>query len=297
MRLCLDSFVPPLDRITRGTAAWVRDLGFRCIGVDLEAGLSVDIAACRAIRDVLGEHGVQIGQVWSVGTPLVRPAPDEMARHLALLAERIPLAAALGCRVLLVEAGGFHPDNPWFPHPHNQTDEALDLLVRQLEQAAPYAAEHGVVIAPEMSLMTIISSVDRAAALCEALNRPGIGINFDPANITSPATLYRTGVMIQEAFARLGSRIVNAHAKDVVARNVPLIVHLDEAPAGQGMLDYPALLAGMQRLPDWTCLVIEHLADYGQVAEVRGFLERTALDAGVRWNAQDRTKRKRKRDT
>ncbi len=42
MRLCLDSFVPPLDRINLGTAVWVRELGFRMIGVDLESWIDID---------------------------------------------------------------------------------------------------------------------------------------------------------------------------------------------------------------------------------------------------------------
>ncbi|MBI4550676.1 MAG: sugar phosphate isomerase/epimerase, partial [Candidatus Latescibacteria bacterium] len=231
MRLCLDSFVPPLERITRGTAAWVRDLGFQTIGVDLETPGAVDEARCRQVRALLDGEGVSVGQVWSVGTPFVRPDREEMARHLAVLLDRIPLAAALGCRVLLVEAGGYHPANPWFPHERNQTDDALDTLIAQLRAVAPVAADHGVVVAPEMSLMTILSSPARARAMLDGVGHEGIGINFDPANITEPRYLYRSGEMIREAFRLLGDQIVNAHAKDVVAREVPLIVHLDETYA------------------------------------------------------------------
>ena len=103
MRLCLDSFVPPLDRITKGTASWVRELGFSVVGVDLEPAVPVDANACRAVRETLEEEGVSIGQVWSVGTPLVRPDRGESAAHLQVLRDRVPLAAALGCRVLLTE--------------------------------------------------------------------------------------------------------------------------------------------------------------------------------------------------
>lgn len=283
MRLCLDSFVPPLDRITTGTANWVRELGFEVIGVDLEPAVSVDVDGCALIRKLLEAEGVSIGQVWSVGTPLVRPDPDESAANLQVLRDRVPLAAALGCRVLLTEAGGMHPANPWFPHPENHGEEALSRLIRALKEIAPYAADHGVSIAPEMSLMTILSTVDRAEKLLQEAGHPGVGINFDPANILDPLSLYRSGDFIDDAFDRLGSRIVNVHAKDAAACDVPLIVRLEERPAGQGVLDYERLLRRAASLPEWACVVVEHLTDYGEVAEVRNFLTETAEKAGVRF--------------
>ncbi|MXZ73502.1 MAG: sugar phosphate isomerase/epimerase [Gemmatimonadetes bacterium] len=283
MRLCLDSFVPPLDRITKGTAIWVRELGFSVVGVDLEPAVPVDANACRAVREILEGEGVSIGQVWSVGTPLVRPDPDESAVHLQVLRDRVPLASALGCRVLLTEAGGIHPANAWYPHPENHGEEALARLVAALKEVAPFAADHGVTIAPEMSLMTILSTVARAEALVAEVGHPGIGINFDPANILDPLSLFDSGAFVDDAFDRLGSRIVNVHAKDAAARDVPLIVHLEEQPAGQGVLDYERLLRRAASLPDWTCIVVEHLADYGQVEEVRRFLVETAERARVRF--------------
>ncbi len=283
MRLCLDSFVPPLDRITSGTGKWVRELGFEAIGVDLEPAVSVNMETAGRIREILDGEGVSIGQVWSVGTPLVRPDVAESAANLRTLRERIPLAAALGCRVLLTEAGGMHPSNPWYPHPENHGDEALERLISALKEVAPFAADHGVTIAPEMSLMTILATVDRAALMVEETGHPGVGINFDPANILDPLSLYDSGAFIDEACDRLGNRIVNVHAKDAAARDVALIVHLEEQPAGLGVLDYGRLLRRAASLPDWTCVVVEHLADYGQVAEVRRFLLESAAKVGVRF--------------
>ncbi|MXW04744.1 MAG: sugar phosphate isomerase/epimerase [Gemmatimonadetes bacterium] len=283
MRLCLDSFVPPLDRITKGTASWVGELGFDVIGVDLEPDVPVDGNACRAVRTILEGEGVSIGQVWSVGTPLVRPDPDESATHLEVLRERVSLAAALGCRVLLTEAGGMHPANAWYPHPENHGEEALARLVAALKEVASLAADHGVIIAPEMSLMTILSTVARAEAMVAEVGHPGVGVNFDPANILDPLSLFDSGAFVDDAINRLGSRIVNVHAKDAAARNVPLIVHLEELPAGQGVLDYDRLLRRAASLPEWTCIVVEHLTDYGQVDAVRRFLVETAEKAGVRF--------------
>ena len=283
MRLCLDSFVPPLDRITKGTASWVRELGFDVIGVDLEPAVPVDANGCRAVRETLEEEGVSIGQVWSVGTPLVRPDRGESAAHLQVLRDRVPLAAALGCRVLLTEGGGMHPENAWYPHPENHGGEALARLVAALKEVAPFAVDHGVTIAPEMSLMTILSTAVRVEAMVAEVGHSGVGVNFDPANILDPLSLFDAGAFVDDAFDRLGNRIVNIHAKDAAARDVPLIVHLEERPAGQGVMDYDRLLRRASALPEWTCVVVEHLADYGQVEEVRRFLVESADRAGVRF--------------
>ena len=131
--------------------------------------------------------------------------------------------------------------------------------------------------------MTILSTVDRASTLVEEVGQPGVGINLDPANILDPHSLYRSGDFIDHAFDRLGSRIVNVHAKDTAPRDVQLIVHLEERPAGQGVLDYGRLLRRTVSLPEWTCVVVEHLTDYGQVAEVRRFIMESAAMAGVRF--------------
>ena len=61
------------------------------------------------------------------------------------------------------------------------------------------------------------------------------------------------------------------------------VKHIDEAPAGQGVLNFQVLLRGMKNLPDWTCLVIEYLTDYGQVLEVKHYLEGVAREVGVEW--------------
>lgn len=61
------------------------------------------------------------------------------------------------------------------------------------------------------------------------------------------------------------------------------VKHIDEAPAGQGVLNFQVRLRGMKNLPDWTGLVIEYLTDYGQVLEVKHYLEDVAREVGVEW--------------
>ena len=93
-----------LDKWSWFQCYWCRS-GICCIS---------DLASCNRLRNILCREEVSISQVWSVGTPLVRPDLAESKANLQLLWGRVPLAAAFGCRVLLPEAGGMHPKDPWF---------------------------------------------------------------------------------------------------------------------------------------------------------------------------------------
>ena len=61
------------------------------------------------------------------------------------------------------------------------------------------------------------------------------------------------------------------------------VKHIDETPSGQGVLNFQVLPGGMKNLPAWTCLVIEYLTDYGQVLELKYYLEGVAREVGVEW--------------
>jgi sugar phosphate isomerase/epimerase len=76
------------------------------------------------------------------------------------------------------------------------------------------------------------------------------------------------------------NRILHAHAKDVILEE-RLVTHLDERPAGQGLLDYVTFMRRMEALGPERYLVIEHtsLAD---IPAARAFLARTADEQGIR---------------
>jgi sugar phosphate isomerase/epimerase len=107
-----------------------------------------------------------------------------------------------------------------------------------------------------------------------------IRCDLDPVNWLNLDTVYRNGAAIDHMVEVLGPRIFNAHAKDVVVQN-RLVVHIDECPAGQGLLDYDRFMRHLEALGPERYLIVEHAA-VDQLPAVKAFLDRKAAELGIR---------------
>lgn len=161
--------------------------------------------ACRARA-----RGVQL----EAGTRGIRPEA---------LRPYVRIAAELGSpilRTLIIEATG--------------EDEAAALL----REIVPDLKAAGVKLAIENH------DLFKAAALRRIVERAGsewIGICLDTANSLG------CGEGIEQVLATLAPLVINLHVKDFTARRLP---HnkgfiIEGCPAGRGLLDIPALLAGL----------------------------------------------------
>ena len=102
-------------------------------------------------------------------------------------------------------------------------------------------------------------SADSYLALLRAVDRPAFAVHLDSVNwINSPARFYENAALLRDCFQKLGPWIVSCHAKDIRLHNT-LTVHLEEAPPGQGVLDYGVYLRELARLPGDVPLILEHL--------------------------------------
>ena len=109
-------------------------------------------------------------------------------------------------------------------------------------------------------------SCDSYLDLLEAVDRPGFGVHFDLANITtSPYLCARNADLIQDCLEKLGTRLKSCHAKDVIVRK-GMVVNIEEVRPGLGCLDYVALIRGLDRLDPDMPLMMEHLADNQEYA-------------------------------
>ena len=99
--------------------------------------------------------------------------------------------------------------------------------------------------------------------LLQKLNRPNVGVNFDPANMI----LYDKGNPI-EALRTLGPWIRQVHIKDARRTKVPGTWG-EEVVVGTGEVDWPAFFATLQELKFTGRLVIEREAGNQRVADIR----------------------------
>jgi sugar phosphate isomerase/epimerase len=160
------------------------------------------------------------------------------------------IAADLGLKLVTFHAGFV---------PHDPADPGYAKMLQRLEAVAEiFAAEK-----MEVALETGQETAADLAALLGALNRPNVGVNFDPANML----LYGKGDPIQ-AVRLLGPWIRQVHIKDATTTKVPGTWGA-EVPVGTGEVDWPAFFSTLKELNYSGDLVIEREAGTQRVADIR----------------------------
>lgn len=164
------------------------------------------------------------------------------------------LAQRLGLKLVTFHAGFL---------PHEPSDPNFAKLKQRLVQTAD--AFHAVGIA-----LGLETGQETAAVLSEfltQLNKPNVGVNFDPANML----LYDKGNPI-EALQQLGPWIRQVHIKDARRTQVPGTWG-DEVVAGTGEVDWPAFVQALDEIGFQGNLCIEREAGNQRVPDIRSARE------------------------
>lgn len=143
--------------------------------------------------------------------------------------------------------------------PHDRNDPAYEKLLGRLRQTADVFAARGV----DLGFETGQEDAPELDAFLEELDRPNVGVNFDPANIL----LYDRGEPIQ-ALRTLGKRLKQAHIKDAIRTKIPGEWG-QEVPAGDGEVDWRAFFAVMAELGFAGDFCIEREAGAQRVEDIR----------------------------
>jgi sugar phosphate isomerase/epimerase len=174
--------------------------------------------------------------------------------------ETAALAARLGLGLVSFHAG-FLPE---------EAGAERAQLVERLRAVADLFAAEGVRIALE----TGQEGADTLLALLAELERPAVGVNFDPANML----LYGTGDPVA-ALRALAPRVLQVHLKDARRSGVPGEWGT-EVPLGQGEVDWPAFFAVLAERGLDCDLVIEREAGGERIEDVRAARELALRLAG-----------------
>lgn len=160
------------------------------------------------------------------------------------------LAAMLGQKLVTFHAGFI---------PHDESDPAFGKMLSRLNEVADVFAAKNI----DVGFETGQESASVLAALLQKLNRPNVGVNFDPANMI----LYNKGDPV-EAVRILGPWLRQVHIKDAAKTKTPGIWG-EEVPVGTGEVDWPAFFATLRQLNFSGNLVIEREAGIQRVADIR----------------------------
>lgn len=161
------------------------------------------------------------------------------AERLEILKRTIDFSSELN-----VNAVGLHVG--FVPHDNQDADYAL--IVKTLQKACDYAAQANV----NIHLETGQEPANILLEFLQAVDRPNLFINFDPANMI----LYGCGEPLP-ALELLGSHVRSVHCKDAKWSDKPGDTWGEEVPLGQGDVDMKAYLETLAKIGYTGPLTIE----------------------------------------
>lgn len=260
----------------------IRALGFTgvsCVLSDPFAYSQVDLTR---VRETLAEAGLAVAQANARYPDLIHPDASQRAAGLAALRRACEAARWLKAATVYVRPGSLNRAGSWTPHPENTHPRTIARLIASLTQAAAAAADLGVVLALEGHVISSLDTAERLREVFEAVGSPALRHNVDPVNmIGTLRDTYDSTAFLNRLFAVLGPYIVAAHAKDIRPQN-RLVLHLEECPIGEGLLDQVTFLRLFEAVCPEGYVMIEHLPDE-QVPAAKRALDAAAARAGLSW--------------
>jgi L-ribulose-5-phosphate 3-epimerase len=177
--------------------------------------------------------------------------PDEhWATNWRNIQATAALAAQLGLSVVTFHAGFL---------PHEESDPSFQKLLGRITQIADLFAAKRI----DLGLETGQETADTLAAFLQKLNRPNLGVNFDPANML----LYDKGDPIA-ALRTLGPWLKQCHLKDATRTKNPGTWG-EEVTVGTGQVDWKAFFRTLGELRFTGNLCLEREAGTQRVADIR----------------------------
>lgn len=295
MRFAISGGVFParIDELTEEHARTVRALGFTgCFTrFDLDDPFETTDASIRRARQILDDHGLDMVQAIGHRPPLIHPDESIRREGVRVLQQALRIAGGLRAHSChsgpgsLAQQGITRTDwvrsGAWNPHPANWDPACKDRLVDSLTQCATAAEDAGTRIGLEGHVLVTLDSAETMREVIDAVGSPAVGCDLDPVNWLRLETVYRSGPAIDRMVDVLGpERILNAHAKDAIVQS-RLVTHIDECPAGQGLLDWATFMRRMEALGPERYLVVEHCT-VEEIPAVKTFLDATAQELGIR---------------
>ena len=166
----------------------------------------------------------------------------------------VTLAAGLGLKLVTFHAGFL---------PHAESDRDFVKMLNRLGQVADIFAARKI----SLGLETGQETASALAALLQKLNRPNLGVNFDPANMI----LYNKGNPI-EALRVLGPWIRQVHIKDARRTKVPGTWG-EEVPVGTGEVDWRGFFSTFKHVVFNVNLAIEREYGNNRIGDIRAARE------------------------
>jgi sugar phosphate isomerase/epimerase len=259
---------------------WIKALkhnGYRAAYCPIKAGASSE--EIRAYRQAAQQADVVIAEV-GIWDNLLELDEGKRRQIIENNKRQLALADEVGARCCVNIAGS--RGEKWDgPSPLDLTPETFEMIVATMREILDAVKPTRAFYTLEPMPWMYPDSPDSYLELIEAVDRPQLGVHFDPVNwIASPQRYFHNTAFLKECFEKLGSRIVSVHAKDSLL-GTQLTTHLSEVRPGLGYLDYRTFLSEMDKLPADTPIMLEHLENEEEYVLSAEYVRSIAREIGV----------------
>lgn len=262
----------PIDGPWESPAHWiaaVQSWGYRAAYCPIDE--SADAATIRAYAQAAAAADIRIAEVGVWNNPIAADAAERRAA-IAKAQARLALADSIGaaCAVNITGSRGPVWDGPDALNYHADTFALIVDSVREIVDAVkPTRSVYTLETMPWM----LPDSIESYRALLTAIDRPSVGVHFDPINLMNGVNRFYDHRAYIDAFVtEFGAEIRSVHIKDMTIER-PFVVALRECAPGMGVIDYPALLGSLRRLPADTPILLEHLNTPEQYRAAASFVQ------------------------
>ena len=237
------------------------------------------------VRSVLADHGLSIVQATGYNPQLTHPDDRLLDGELQRLRAAFETARLLGAEMIISGCGSRHASAFYGPHPENHLPETRERLVASLKQVVPWAEEAGVLLALECHVTTALDTPEHIREVLQAVDSPWVRANFDPVNLLGDfSKVWANAQAMRHMWNTVGRWYAkSAHIKDVRA-DPELVVHISEAPPGQGMLDLDVFFEIVGHLGEDAAVIVEHLPADQALAAIE-YVKQAATARGMTFNS------------
>jgi sugar phosphate isomerase/epimerase len=246
--------------VDAGLVRWLHGLGISVLTTHFQPSAEVVAKHAERVRGVLAEHDISIVQATGYNPQLTHPDDGVLTTELERLRAAFATARLLGAEMIISGCGSRHASAFYGPHPDNHLPETRERLVASLERVAPWAEEAGVILALECHVTTTLDTPEHIREVIQAVGSPFVRANFDPVNLLGDLSqVWHNAEAMRQMWQTLGTCYAkSAHIKDV-RPDPEFVVHISEAPPGEGVLDLDAFFEVVCQIGEGTAVIVEHL--------------------------------------
>ena len=146
--------------------------------------------------------------------------PEKRVGNIDWIKNVLALSDEVGAVCCATVAGSYCEADQWDSHvghhPENFSPRCFDDVVSWVREVLDQVKPTRTKLTLEISPWTMLDSPEVYFDVIQAVDRPGLGVHLDPANLVNGPHVYCDSTkMIKRSFDLLGPHVLSCHAKDV----------------------------------------------------------------------------------